>query len=267
MSCCSLCIDSTTVHHMLIFLPPPVPLNSPGHTRMHGQFSFTNCYGKSHLDISCFSKTDSPTTLHLKYFIYLILNPCLLGHPWHQHFWIAQIHGPMHQNRKVYLMARATLYPSQVHCILLRWFIQPIGPLEVSWLVSMKFEVNMSQKIKKRTGVQSLCAFQCLIKTVQANPGIVLTLGFVLESNWFYQATVKLKSAKSMQLKTWNKKIDSKNLIPNSHYKCMESYLIDLQCGSVIVPWMWPKKKKINCELKIDHDLRLLVINFWVDIW
>lgn len=42
-------------------------------------------------------------------------------------------------------------------------------------------------------GVQSLCVFQCLIKTVsQANPGIVLTVGFVLESNWFYQATVKL---------------------------------------------------------------------------
>lgn len=42
-------------------------------------------------------------------------------------------------------------------------------------------------------GVQSLCVFQCLIKTVrQANPGIVLTVGFVLKSNWFYQATVKL---------------------------------------------------------------------------
>lgn len=42
-------------------------------------------------------------------------------------------------------------------------------------------------------GVQSLCVFQCLIKTLrQANPGIVLTVGFVLESNWFYQATVKL---------------------------------------------------------------------------
>lgn len=41
-------------------------------------------------------------------------------------------------------------------------------------------------------GVQSLCVFQCLIKTIQANPGIVLTVGFVLESNWFYQATVKL---------------------------------------------------------------------------
>lgn len=41
-------------------------------------------------------------------------------------------------------------------------------------------------------GVQSLCVFQCLIKTVQANPGIVLTVGFVFESNWFYQATVKL---------------------------------------------------------------------------
>lgn len=42
-------------------------------------------------------------------------------------------------------------------------------------------------------GVQSLYVFQCLIKTVrQANPGIVLTVGFVLESNWFYQATVKL---------------------------------------------------------------------------
>lgn len=42
-------------------------------------------------------------------------------------------------------------------------------------------------------GVQSLCVFQCLIKTVrQANPGIVLTVGFVLESNLFYQATVKL---------------------------------------------------------------------------
>lgn len=42
-------------------------------------------------------------------------------------------------------------------------------------------------------GVQSLCVFQCLIKTVrQANPGIVLTVGFVLESNWFYQTTVKL---------------------------------------------------------------------------
>lgn len=42
-------------------------------------------------------------------------------------------------------------------------------------------------------GVQSLCVFQCLIKTVrQANPGIVFTVGFVLESNWFYQATVKL---------------------------------------------------------------------------
>lgn len=74
-------------------------------------------------------------------------------------------------------------------------------------------------------GVQSLCVFQCLIKTVrQANPGIVLTVGFVLKSNWFYQATVsKTKSAKSMQLKTWNKKIDSKNPIPHSHYKCMES--------------------------------------------
>lgn len=42
-------------------------------------------------------------------------------------------------------------------------------------------------------GVQSLCVFQCLIKTLrQANPGIVLIVGFVLESNWFYQATVKL---------------------------------------------------------------------------
>lgn len=42
-------------------------------------------------------------------------------------------------------------------------------------------------------GVQSLCVFQCLIKTLrQDNPGIVLTVGFVLESNWFYQATVKL---------------------------------------------------------------------------
>lgn len=42
-------------------------------------------------------------------------------------------------------------------------------------------------------GVQSLCVFQCLIKTLrQANPGIVLTVGFVLESNWFYQATEKL---------------------------------------------------------------------------
>lgn len=106
--------------------------------------------------MSCFSETGSSTTLHLKYmyFIYLFLNPCLLGPPRHQHFWIAQIHGPLHQNGKLYLMVGSTLYPCQVHWILLRWFIQPIGPLEVFWLTSMKFEVNKSEKIKKRTGLR-----------------------------------------------------------------------------------------------------------------
>lgn len=57
-----LLLDFTTVHHILIFLPPPVHLNPPGHfTRMLGQFSFTNCYSKSHLDIClAFQKQGAP---------------------------------------------------------------------------------------------------------------------------------------------------------------------------------------------------------------
>lgn len=146
-----LCNDSTTVHYnMLIFLPPSVPLTPPGHIQMHGQFSFTKSYSKSHSNMSCLSESGSPTTLHLKYFIYLILNPCLLGHP--RRDW------PMHQNGKLYLIGQSLIPTGRYTAFYSDGLFSPTGPLiKVFWLTSIKFEFNRSQKIRGTWSAIPVC--------------------------------------------------------------------------------------------------------------
>lgn len=78
----------------------------------------------------------------------------------------------MHQNGKLYPIGQP-LIPTRYTAFYSDGLFSPTGPLNSTG----------HRKLGER-GVQSLCVFQCLIKTVrQANPGIVLTVGFVLESN------------------------------------------------------------------------------------
>lgn len=181
-----LCNDSTTVHYMLIFSPHLFLWPLLGIYKCMVSFHLLKVTAKSHSNMSCFWESGSPTTLHLKYFIYLILNPCLLGHPRRDR--------PMHLNGKLYPIGQP-LIPTRYTAFNSDGLFSPTGSLiEVFWLTSIKFEFNRSQKIRGTWSAIPVCisVFDKKLKTVQANPGIVLTVGFVLESNWFYQATVKL---------------------------------------------------------------------------
>lgn len=139
-------------HHCPLYVnifTPPVPLTPPGHIQMHGQFSFTKSYSKKSLKYVLLLESGSPTTLHLKYFIYLILNPCLLGHPRRDR--------PMHQNGKLYPIGQP-LIPTRYTAFYSDGLFSPTGPLiKVFWLTSIKFEFNRSQKIRGTWSAIPVC--------------------------------------------------------------------------------------------------------------
>lgn len=144
-----LCNDSTTVHYMLIFSPHLFLWPLLGIYKCMVSFHLLKVTAKSHSNMSCFWESGSPTTLHLKYFIYLILNPCLLGHPRRDR--------PMHQNGKLYPIGQP-LIPTRYTAFYSDGLFSPTGPLiKVFWLTSIKFEFNRSQKIRGTWSAIPVC--------------------------------------------------------------------------------------------------------------
>lgn len=81
----------------------------------------------------------------------------------------------MHQNGKLYPIGQP-LITTRYTAFYSDGLFSPTGPLiKVFWLTSIKFEFNRSQKIRG--------TWSAIPVYRQANPGIVLTVGFVLESN------------------------------------------------------------------------------------